>query len=304
VVPFVSDAGDVPEGVVPRSAEIVRLRFLARQMRESITAMLAGKTPAESLHLFSNTTANWTASDFVPNENLWCQSLRSQLTGVHMYVSGGWMQGYGLTAITPRHVLSCAHNGPQGNSNLTVRYVRETGEVFETHLARWCCDSVANAAKVNVPQETIRADLSVYLLADELPEWVYKAPVIALTDMERYAMEPYKPLALAVSQGSWSTGPTASNTPRNRVVYPKRLGWWDYAEGFEDWYHPPQVGDSGTPEFVLIGGILYLYQIISGGNVWSHIDYIREMIARCDAAAGITTGYVPETGNFIFIPNN
>jgi hypothetical protein len=297
VVPFVSDAGDVPEGVVPRSAEIVRLRFLARQMRESITAMLAGKTPAESLHLFSNTTANWTASDFVPNENLWCQSLRSQLTGVHMYVSGGWMQGYGLTAITPRHVLSCAHNGPQGNSNLTVRYVRETGEVFETHLARWCCDSTYNAAKVNVPQETSRADLSVYLLADELPEWVYKAPVIPLTGSELNAMWAYAPMTLAVSQGSWII-PGPGETPRNRMVYPK------YGVGLEDWTHPLQVGDSGTPEFVLISGRLYLYNIISGANVWSNIDYIREMIARCDAAAGISTGYVPETGNFIFIPNN
>jgi hypothetical protein len=288
-----------------------KLIALANSSTTAIESRLIDKTPDVAQHLFSNTTANWTEPTFVPNTQLWCQDLRSQLTGVHMFVSGGWLQGYGLQAITPRHAISCAHNGPAGNRNHMVRYVNTDGTVFETTILKWIGDTwPAQAHKLSVPPLPYAegmSDLSVYLFADPLPEWVYKAPVLGgFANMQQAVLWDSGMTTIAVSQGSWTTGPDESNTLRNRKVYPKRIVGRGYQGTMNpivaSFYHDVRVGDSGTPEFMLIDDTLYLYSIITRGggggvHVSNYVDYINSMIGRADAAA-IASGHLTAPTNY------
>lgn len=273
---------------------------LAAAMSREVDRRLAGKRQEQSLHLFTNTTAKWTTDVFVPNENLWCEDLRPQLTGISMF-AGPWTQSYCLTAITRRHAVSCGHNGPGmegGNPSHPVRYVNTDGKVFETRILKWIND-YPNAdvkARCSGPQQRFTADLSLYLLADELPEWVHIAPIITLSAKQRVALDAANPPYVAVSQGNWTAGPAASNTPHNRKIYVKNRMLATETGQRLAFYHPPRVGDSGCPDFVLANGILYFNRVITdsgGGGVFvgDHIPLLNSFIARADALQGIATGY-------------
>lgn len=266
--------------------------MLAAAMRREILGRTAGGSAAGALHLFGDLAAHVTSlpGALTPNTGLWCQDLRPQLTGVHMGAAD-WGQSYGLQAITPRHAISCAHNGPPVGKS--VKYASASGGVFTTSISKWINDAPSVASSdTKGPWVT---DLSVYLLADELPAWVCKAPVLALSTAERAELTALNPPTLAVSQGNWSAGPAASNTPQNRKAYAKNIALGAVA-GAEDFFHLVQVGDSGTPEFIVADGTLYLHRIITaygGGGVFvsQHVSYINSLIARADAAAGISTGF-------------
>lgn len=265
---------------------------LAAQSVTAIESRITGKTPEVAQHLFSNTTVDWSSTTFVPNTNLWCQDLRSQLTGFHMFLGGGWLQSYSMCMVTPRHIVSCAHNGPQ--PGVSIRFVSATGEVFETTLLKWCNDN--GDSRANVPTQTLEADLSLYLLADAVPSWVYKAPVLGMTKLEHELYLSSGALGIAISQGGWAAGPANSNCPRNRKAYPKKLNGAQLPSLTFPFYHEVQVGDSGSAQFLLANGTLYFHGIITsgGGGYWTIADfipYINNMIARSDAAA-VTSGHL------------
>ena len=270
---------------------------LAENMALEVDRRLAGKSPEESRHLFSNTSAAWAEDVFVPNKKLWCDDLRPQLTGISM-LAGPWRQSYCLTPITRRHAVSCGHNGPgmEGGGHL-VRYVNTDGKVFETHIAKWINDYPAAdvAGRCSGAQKPFVTDLSLYLLADELPEWVCIAPIITLTKEQRAAMEAANPPFVAVSQGNWPAGPPVSNTSHNRKVYVKNQKFGTETGQRLAFLHRPQIGDSGTPDFVLANGRLYFNRVITSGNgdgvfVGDYIPLLNSFIARADALQGITTG--------------
>jgi hypothetical protein len=270
-----------------------RILRLGQAMISAVDTRLAGRNAATDLALFSNTTGNWASAVFVPNASFWCQDIRAKLTGFHMY-AGDWSQSYGLQMITPRHAISCGHNGPPPGKPL--RYVSADGTVFETSISKWIND-FPNAGSTSDTNRTFVTDLSVYLLADEAPAWVYKAPILGLTNQDREWLGPLDPPTVAVSQGSRTDGTPIQNTPNNRKLYVKSLILKSPRTALRDpFYHAVTVGDSGTPEFILVKDTPYLYRIITGSNgsgvlVADHVAYINSLIARADAAAGISTGY-------------
>ena len=273
---------------------------LAENMAREVDRRLAGKVPEDSLHLFSNTTAGWAPDVFVPNKKLWCDDLRPQLTGISM-LAGPWKQSFCLTPVTRRHAVSCGHNGPGmegGVAGHLVRYVNTDGEVFETHIVKWINDTpnADIASRCSGPQQPFVTDLSLYLLADELPQWVHIAPIISLTPKQRADMEAANPPFVAVSQGNWPSGPPASSTPHNRKVYVKNQKFATETGQRLAFYHPPQIGDSGCPDFVLCNGTLYFNRVITSSNgggvfVGDFIPLLNSFIARADALQGLATGY-------------
>jgi hypothetical protein len=264
---------------------------LATSMIQAVDTRLAG-TETEARHampLFMDVRDKGESGAFTPNPNFWAKDLRSQLTGVHMH-AGGWGMSYGLQAVTPRHAISCAHNGPDvGNM---VRYVNVDGEVFETKILGWMNDFRNNHHARNGDQAAV-PDLSLYLLADELPAWVYLAPVISFTPEQCRIFQTMDVPLVALSQGF-----DGVNNRVGRKLYVRP--WenrWPMTPLRAPFWHDTYVGDSGTPQFVLLKDRLYLYAITvasghsSGIPVAPHVGYLNELIARADAAASIRTEY-------------
>lgn len=283
-----SAPSSVASGMAPSVRSMaLQVDALAAQAIAAVDERIAGKLPADALHLFSNTTANWASATFVPNRNLWCEDLRPFLTGVHMY-GGSYHQSYGLQAITPRHMLDCGHGGiTVGNA---LRFVNVDGEVFNTSILRRITDN-------DTPQYV--TDLSIYLTAHELPAWVHKATILQMSTEAKARLTAAGVPTVAVSQGNWTTGPTDANTPKNRKVYLKQFDLSFRPPNRLPWLHQVAVGDSGTPEFLMTGDQLRLIRIIttapSGGGVFpgDYLELIQSMIERADAAASISTGYTP-----------
>ena len=262
--------------------------------------LLVAAAPAEAMKLFSGLGPAYSGSTYPPNSACWLQDLRSQLTGVQMR-AGGFTQSYGLQMITPRHAISCGHNGPSRN-DAPLHYVNTDGTVHANSILKWANDSLgSNGGLVDSYQSPAVTDLSVYLLTSAVPEWVHKAPLLRLTAEDRTRMAPFHPPTVAISQGNWVAGPATpyglADTPDNRMVFTKQLDLSAKRPGLRNLYHHGSyVGDSGTPEFILLGSTLHLYRVITsstGGGVlvgdW--VDYINALIGRTDAAAGISTGY-------------
>lgn len=263
-----------------KTAASLSIDMMAVQAISAVDSRIAGKVPADSMHLFSNTTAAWTSATFTPNRNLWCEDLRRYLTGVHMR-AGGWNQSYGLQAITPRHLISCGHNGP--GIGESVRFVNVDGTVFDTTLLQWQKDNGTTSYVT---------DLSIYLTAHELPAWVHKAVILRADASARQRMVTAGMPTVAVSQGN------VVGTPKNRMVYTKQLDLSPLPPHRSAWGYAPTTGDSGTPEFVMTPEGLLLLRIITLSNgagvfVGDYLDYVQALIGRADSAAGISTGYAP-----------
>jgi hypothetical protein len=250
-------------------------------MIRSVDSRLVGKNAAEAMPLLKDVTDRGDLGIFIPNPDLWAADLRAQFTGVHMN-AGAWGGSYGLQAITPRHAISCGHNGPGVNNR--VRYVNVDGTVFETKILKWIND---------FPTPQRKQDLSVYLLADPLPEWVYKAPIVSFSSQQIAGLNSMNAPIVAISQGY-----DVVKNPSGRKLYVRPVqNKWPMLDLRAPFWHNTYVGDSGTPQFALIQDKLYLFAITlysginSGIQVGNHIDYINEMIGRADAAADISTGY-------------
>jgi len=300
-----TDGDELLDGVDPHPTVIdipEDLLDLATALSKEVDDRLAAVTvsPADAMPLFSNTTAHWTSTTFVPNADNWLQDLRPQLTGIHMY-AGDYHQSYGMMPITRRHVISCGHNGPRvGN---TVRYVKEDGTVFETTILKWINDhsDISPLDVSDTKQTPAQGDLSIYLLADELPTWVNIAPIFPhISNFYKNQLIPRIP-TVRISQGNLVSTPknrevsisSALGGTGNPTVDSLRASFWQFVA----------FGDSGTPIYFLIDhdlddltpARLYLYEVCSGEVLADFLPYINSMISRADAAAGITTGYGPVT---------
>lgn len=267
---------------------------LAAKMIEGVDSRLAtAATPALSMKLFNGIGPAYTGSTYVPNTSNWLHDIRPQLTGFHMG-AGGYTQSYALIPLGGRFVLNCAHDGPEPLP-LTVKYVGPDGQVFTTTATHWINDRVG-AKTSDIPQ-AYRTDLMLYVLADPLPAWVYVAPIINLTDANLAALAPHAPPTVAISQGNWTGGAALpyglTNTPDNRMAYVKNLALGAVTDPLRSpFQRDVQVGDSGTPEYILLDGVLYLYRVITGTGgagvpVGRWIPLINNLIARGALRAGI-----------------
>jgi len=104
-------------------------------------------------------------------------------------------------------------------------------------------------------------DLSVYLLADELPTWVYINPIAKFTDAEFYALDNSIAVPmLAISQGNWSSGPPSANTLHGPVAYIVNSNLSELTAPRSSFLHTTVTGDSGTQVYTLINNNLFLYK--------------------------------------------
>jgi hypothetical protein len=286
-----SDKGFLRLGAVP--SRTMRMPELAAKMIDGVDSRLsAAAAPSTAMKLFTVIGALYTGSIYTPNPQNWLQDLRPQLTGFHMG-AGAWTQSYALIPLGDRYVLSCGHNGPGPGES--VKYVSATGDVFTTTITHWINDYPARASSDT--KQAYQTDLMVCVLADPLPAWVYRAPIIALSDTLRTALDAYDPPTVAISQGNWTDGPTSpygfADTPDNRMAFVKSMLLKTPRPALRDsFYHGAFEGDSGTPEYILLDDVLYLYRVItnsagSGVYVGEWLPYINSLIARGATVAGI-----------------
>lgn len=265
-----------------------------------ITDLITGKSPSDR-SMWTNADPPWSGSPtLVTNPDFFAPSLRPQLTGTPQLVGGGWLGSYGLQAISPRHGISCAHNGPQ--PGLPVTFVNVDGTAFTTTITKWICDDPSQVSRCSDTQQTLEADFSVYLFADELPEWAYIAPVLAMTTEQYADFAASNPPTLVISQGNSTSAVFPYNpgswTPHGRMLYVSGTNPGVVRNALEEPFtrRPKVVGDSGTPEFLVKDGNLCLFRTMtssdgSGPFVHEHIDYINSMMTRADVAEGISTGH-------------
>jgi len=270
---------------------------------ESLDSRISGKDPATTMKLYSNTTAKWTSNVFVWNDDNWLDDVKDQLDGFHMYVSD-WDQSYGLMPITPRHVLSCGHNGPDVPSPPhKIRYVNpeDPTMVFETDIIARINDYPGKFSSDT--KQPLEEDLSVYLLADPLPSWVNIAPIFpTLGAYDLRILERRNVPTVCISQGNRPTSDPyvaswpAAQTPDNRKAHVRGIASTAVPEANSlrtSFHHDFTPGDSGTPRYLLVDDVLYLYKVTYGGDgsgvtVSDHIGYINSLITRANTAASFT----------------
>jgi hypothetical protein len=217
----------------------------------------------------------------------WARRYLSKFTGVHCG-AGAWTQSYGLQAISPWHLISCAHNGPGIGG--AVNFISPDGDIFSTNLAVWINDYPGVTSSDT--KQTLEADVSIYRVADELPEWVCMPKAAKLSSEQKAQIHALKAPLLAVSQGSVSVD-------RGRKIYAINSDL-SIPSGIRALFsHLLFIGDSGTPQFVCAYDNLWLYRIVSYGNgagtfVADHLPYINSMIERSDIVAEEITGAVLE----------
>jgi len=147
-------------------------------------------------------------------------------------------------------------------------------------------------------------DLRVWLLDSDLPNWVYRCPIIQIdTKYENLIKYNYPKSipAIHITQG-YSGG---SSTQFQRMGIQSINGPINSTNPtYSHFYHFAYTGDSGTPSFVLINDKIYLYKIVTvlgggGVEIWSqsHINYINELIRRVDLENGVSTGYTVSAVN-------
>jgi hypothetical protein len=277
-----------------------KIATLTAVMTQSIDSRLSGKDASVSMPIFSNTTNNWNSNVFIRNPNLWCVDLSAKLTGTACWKQD-WLQSIGVTAITRRHCITAGHpSGPEVGKK--IRFANVGGlssggreEIFETTLIQRINDINTNGI-----------DISVYLLADELPSWVYVTPIAqlptALIDrltnpVDNWLYDGLPLPTMIISQGNWSSGPPLANTLSGSVAYVSSTAHNLYPRTTlrDPFFHQVAVGDSGTAEYMILGNNIFLYRIIlytGGGGIFpgSYQTVINSYIHRADIAAGINTG--------------
>ncbi len=277
---------------------------MVQNMREQLNSRCEGLDSnyddpenSETMPLFSNISAAYEGNTFVPNDNLWCNDIRSQLTGIHMG-AGNFHQTYGLMPLGDRFALSCGHNGPELNepgSVCTVKYVSATG-VVETATAVAKVNAYGAADSEVVAAGVPAVDMQIYAFSNDIPSFAYRAPLLALTASDITAIHRRGGETVMISQGNRTDGIyPEQNTPKNRKVYRSTPSNGLFPI---DWRHYITVGDSGTPSYVLLNDVLYLVGVISGFSMsQTTINYLNILIGIAAARSGNTPITVALTPN-------
>lgn len=293
-------------------------RHVCQKMIDEMVAMGADKDPATTLHLFNNLAWDETAESFTPNTDLWCNSLRPQLTGIHQD-AGAWDQGYVIQPLagSNRHAISCAHNGPGVQAD--VQYVNVDGSHAHVPVTQWINDYPGLQGRVSDTQLAYQYDVSVYRYGSDLPAWVHRMPVLYIPPAQLAIMQEMHVPLLCCSQGGPDAnlyGPDHAGHPDNH--YNNYPDYWTphnrkmfvncicgdhvpnvaYQSELAALRHWRSIGDSGCWRCILLDGVLYFYNTITSGNGSGAIvgvpavrAYTNTMVVRSDVAAGVSNTY-------------
>lgn len=252
-----------------------------------------------------NNTTNWNTISGSPsslidslsarrNPLVWGSDLIPQLNCAIVYKTS-WKQSIGGVAITPRHLLVCGHV-KDNFINLDCRFLNDSGEFPVEVETRRIIKTYAVAGQNLMVFEGNVYDLRVFLLDQDVPNWVYICPIVTirsefLSKLDSNSVNiPY----IHITQGYSSGSPTQFQ----RMSVLEREPNYTAGSIREPFYHFAYTGDSGTPTFVCIKGNIYLSGIVTtlGGGQQSvmgesQVRYINELIRLSDVEAGINTGY-------------
>lgn len=287
-------------------------RYIDHTIDQMVTRTI-GKDPLSAIIMW-DLSGDVALNTIQRNPLLWADDLKDQLSGYFEYKHGGWGQGAGGSAITSRHLLNCAHWGasPVGGP---IRFIKGDGsEYFETTILA----EYPPGTPEYMTFEGNTYDLEVFLLADELPTWVNIFPIIRFDGKHKQ----YLPSNQSRSSGKFLPTIKISQGINGGSTIPQKLyiknDWFcDIYDTIADngsnygFYHPSPylnpyrysqfVGDSGTPTFTLIDGILYLIGGPGGLPYITNttcIGYINELIRRADLSQSIDTGYTVSVVDF------
>jgi hypothetical protein len=272
-----------PTSLTLSSLKEASLLQWCNRIKTQVYAKLEGKVASSTtLPLFSNIGPAYTGSTFVPNNSMWLNDLRSQLTGVHMG-AGNYTQSYGVLALSDYYALGVGHNGPQPVP-ISIKYVSVTGEVHTNTITHWIRGS-------DVPESNFTGfpigDVSIYVFANPLPSWVSKQKIIVLPQEKITSFAENLVPLICVSMGNVVNQHSSQNTPNNRVVY---VGDYQNAPDafFPDFYHGRYFGDSGCPSYILIDDILYLDRINTTAfdSIGQYITNINLLLSYASTVSG------------------
>lgn len=259
-----------------------------------IMALVGGKSASTALPLWSNIGPNADTTIFKPNNNLWANSLRSQLTAVPVWKSGA-LQQYGGWAITSRHVMGGDHDGLNLPPTVGTRLrfanpfnLNGNGEceIFETEVTH----SIRLVGS---------AGITISRVSDTLPAWVYHLPMQRINKARFHVLSELGMLNVRISQnGSSTNGNSATpNGPKLYIIYPSAhpLFVADSSVQFSstnEWSHRIYSGDSGTVEMLLKGGTFRVAGSISCANMYEYTAAeINAAIVEADTQAEDLTGH-------------
>lgn len=254
------------------------------------------------------------------NPNCWAASV--DFSGCACYASGGMWNGplpgnnmgVSATAISPRHVIGCGHYHPTLNSRLY--FLGSDGNMVMRTVVGLPTQLDAMRMSIN----GISLDLHIALLDADLPETVSHYKVLP----DQTILATYIPTVntIGISRTTYCCG-----LHRNRFqqigigpVFPYMIQNWaatpdiylgDVQAAYDAYYDlresqgspqtPPcnnaireyyGVGDSGTPNFALVNGLLVLGGIVSSSyaNLTARHDAINAEMTALSNAAGLSAG--------------
>lgn len=269
--------------------------------------LIAGKTGgAADMDIFSSVDHTVTTAapmgTYTRNANLWAAPLVPQLTGAVAWRASLWVESHGGILITPRHVLYCEHSHPYANGtfiypipDMKLRFVLEDNSVVEaTQLCQSDQKNPANPGWISSVSLGGGVDLCVAVLdkdVETLGAHVVRIPRIR-TPEEYSALLEFSSPFFAISQGYGRSTTDIPPTPiSDYPQYHKSManirtdGWGRAAAPYDNFDYAVWKGDSGTPQFLLHRGEVYLQEIISGASTSLNIDKINHLIGAADAGA-------------------
>jgi hypothetical protein len=231
---------------------------LAYNMVTNLQARTNGfSNPSVAESRFS--TANWTTTNFIPNPGFWF-SFAPQLTATVVAMgsvgSNNMVGQIGGSAITPRHVLNCAH-APYGINTFLI-FVDDNG----SNVGRTVIGSIG------VPN----SDINVVLLDSDLPSTVHPFALLPPAWTNSFSnLAGNLPIVIGQPLPLGSPGIQLVGYNQAQQVFPKLGTNFSYGETAEfwavpdaswlgaDWDYTVYSGDSGHPVMLLMGTNLVLF---------------------------------------------
>lgn len=281
---------------------------------QSLSDRLVGAVGgATSMEVFS--TKDPVAGIYVVNEDNWLRDLYPQLcavaaghhgrsdipTGRGWQQAGGWINSYGPTLITPRHIISSGHthfhNCNGTTRNFTVRWVLEDGTLVEAKVigghkyyeSGGCSGNQGYGSSISLLDRDVQAlgvpvmpSLSMSAVLEEVAPLWFTPSYFSRSQSAADRFGPHQLAQFESYADNWS-GNNGYHPPSD---YPKihENMFWASRDGVQ--YHV-WGGDSGTPMMVVINDTVFLHSILSGGSVSvdSAIDQLDAMILEADTLA-------------------
>jgi hypothetical protein len=240
-------------------ATVVTTAFVAgslgKHVSDAMDARIAGKTPSVAAPIFS--TRDDANSIYVRNSSGWLADLN--LTCMSVWNSSGGSTRAG-TLISPRHVIFATHY--QIAAGATLRFVTGANVVVERTLS-----SVANVSG---------SDFTVGLLDSDVPTGI-RFPDVLPANAASYTTHVWRDIPIIVTDQEKRANVAEAGTFGDLAF---GNAAWSNQSPFDatrqSFFEPLISGDSGSPMFALINGVLVLVSTATyagaGGGSAVHLN--------------------------------